>query len=250
MVLMNFVEVFLQTVLAFFAILIYARILGKQQIGQLTFFEYINGITFGGIAAVLATDIGPTKTWMHFLTLTLFVGLTFASGYISLLSRPARKLIAGEPTVVIQNGQILEKNMAKMRYNLDELNMQLREKNVFNISDVEFAILEPNGKLSVLLKSQKRPVTPEDLGIPTQYEGLPTELIMDGEIIMPNLKQLNLDAKWLQGELQKLGVNDIHEVSYASLDTQGKLYVNLKKDQLQVPLDITDIPQDPTGNQS
>ncbi|GAW93143.1 DUF421 domain-containing protein [Calderihabitans maritimus] len=238
----TFIEVFLQTVLAFFAILFYARILGKQQIGQLTFFEYINGITFGGMAAVLATDIGPQRTWMHFMGLTVFAVLTFLMGYVSLQSRAARKLIAGEPTIVIHNGKVLEDNMKKMRYNVDELLMQLREKDVFNIADVEFAILEPDGNLSVLPKSHKQPLKPADLGLSTQYEGIPSEIIVDGEIIHQNLRQNNLDEKWLLAELQKQGITSLKEVALAILDTQGKLHIDKKKDDLQYTTDITDQP--------
>ncbi|MHB1419743.1 MAG: DUF421 domain-containing protein [Bacillota bacterium] len=241
-------EVTFQTLLSFGAILIYTRILGKQQIGQLTFFEYINGITFGSIAAVLATDIGPTRTFVHMLGLTLFAALTFGAGFISLRSRQARKLICGEPTIVIHNGKILERNMGTMLYNIDELMMQLREKSLFNISDVEYAILEPNGSLSVLPKADKRPVTPADLHIPTEYEGVPSEIIVDGEVIYQNLKQNNLDEKWLQGQLEAYGVTDVGEVILASLDTSGKLYLDLRKDQLQNPIDITDDPKTPKSN--
>ncbi|GFN22761.1 DUF421 domain-containing protein [Thermanaeromonas sp. C210] len=239
------IEVVLQTFLAFVAILIYTRILGKQQVGQLTFFEYVNGITFGSIAAVLATDLSPNSTWVHFLGLTLFAALTWAAGYISLVSRPARKIISGEPTVVIHNGKILEQNMRKMRYNVDELSMQLREKNVFDIADVEYAILEPDGNLSVLLKSQKRPLTPADLSLPTAYEGVPTEIIVDGEILFENLKQNHLDEKWLLEQLQAQGVRDVSQVDYAVLRSNGSLYVNLKQDNLTNPVDITDAPESP-----
>ncbi|MBE3572329.1 MAG: DUF421 domain-containing protein [Moorella humiferrea] len=242
---LDYIEVFLQTILAFAAILIYTRILGKQQIGQLTFFEYINGITFGSIAAVLATDISPKSTGLHFLGLTLFAFLTWAAGYIALVSRPARKLISGEPTVVVHNGKILEGNMKKMRYNFDELAMQLRQKNVFDIADVEYAILEPDGDLSVLLKSQKRPLTPADLQLPTQYEGIPTELVMDGEVLFQNLKQNNLDEKWLIQQLQSQGVQDLSQVDYAVLRSDGSLYINLKQDNLVNPVDITDAPENP-----
>jgi len=242
---MEYIEVFLQTLLAFSAILIYARILGKQQIGQLTFFDYINGITFGSIAAVLATDIGPRQTGIHFLGLTLFAFFTLVAGYISRINRPARKLIAGEPTVVVHNGKILEDNMKKMYYNLDELSMQLRQKNVFDIADVEYAILETDGELSVLLKSQKRPLTPADFNLSTKYEGVPTELIMDGEILFQNLEQNNLDEKWLIQQLQSQGVQDISQVDYAVLRSNGSVYINCKKDNLTNPVDITDTPQSP-----
>ncbi|MDN5347776.1 MAG: hypothetical protein PWP65_1340 [Clostridia bacterium] len=242
---METLEVFLQTFLAFAAIFVYTRILGKQQVGQLTFFEYINGITFGSIAAVLATDIGPGRTWYHFLGLTIFAALTWLMGYASLVNRPARKLISGEPTIVVHNGKILEQNMRKMRYNLDELAMQLREKNIFSISDVEYAILEPDGNLSVLPKSQKRPLTPADLQLPTGYEGMATELIVDGEILFENLKQLGLDENWLLQQLQARGVYDLSQIDLASIDTEGRLYINFKSDALTNPTDITDTPQSP-----
>ncbi|MBC7342631.1 MAG: DUF421 domain-containing protein [Clostridia bacterium] len=239
---MPYVEVLIQTVLAFGAIMIYTRILGKQQIGQLTFFEYINGITFGSIAAVLATDIDPERTALHFLGLTIFAALTFGMGYLAMVSRPARKLFSGEPTIVVHNGKILEDNMRKMRYNIDELLMQLRDKQIFNLEDIEYAVLEPNGNLSVLPKSQKRPVTPNDLGIPTGYEGIASELVVDGKIIYQNLEQNHLDQNWLLGELQKHGVTDIRQVALATLSTDGTVYVDFKKDNLASPTDISDAP--------
>ena len=144
-----------KTVLAFILVLVYARLLGKEQIGQLTFYDYVTGITFGNIAAVLA--LSRDDDTLHIVwVLTLFVGIAFSMGYITLLSRPLRKIIEGEPVIVIHNGKILEKNMRKMRYNIENLTTQLREKGVFNLADVEFAVLETNGALSVQFKSQKR----------------------------------------------------------------------------------------------
>ncbi|NLC39152.1 MAG: DUF421 domain-containing protein, partial [Clostridia bacterium] len=237
-------EVFLQTILAFAAIFLYARILGKQQVGQLTVFEYINGITFGSIAAALAVEIGPQETWYHFLGLTVFFLLTYFLGHVALVSRPARKLIAGEPTIVIHNGKILEDKMKKMQYNVDELTMQLREKGYFDLSQVEFAILETNGALSVLPKSQYRPLTPRDLGLKTRYEGMMSEIIVDGQVIYQNLVQNNLDEKWLMEELMKQGIQDLDQVAYAGLGSDGNLYVDKVQDQLgDRPTDISDLPK-------
>lgn len=228
-----------KTVLAFILVLVYARLLGKEQIGQLTFYDYVTGITFGNIAAVLA--LSRDDDTLHIVwVLTLFVGIAFSMGYITLLSRPLRKIIEGEPVIVIHNGKILEKNMRKMRYNIENLTTQLREKGVFNLADVEFAVLETNGALSVQFKSQKRPVTPADLGIPTQYEGMSSEIIVKGKVIYPNLEQNNLDEQWLISELNKRGLNGPSEVFYASLDNQGELYIDFWDDTLQNPVDIQD----------
>ena len=135
--------------------------------------------------------------------------------------------------MVIQNGKILAKNMARCRYNIDDLLLQLRTQGVFNVADVEFAVLESNGSLSVLPKSHKKPVTREDLNVPSGYEGLCSELIVDGEVIYQNLQQNNLDEAWLIHELERQGVHSPKEIMLASLDTGGNLYVDKKVDGLQ-----------------
>lgn len=246
---MDYIEVIIQTLLAFFAIFIYTRFLGKQQIGQLTFFEYINGVTFGSIAAVLATDIGTRRTLYHFIGLSLFALLTYLAGYVSMRNRVLRKVIAGEPTVVIHNGKILEDNMRKMDYNMDELLMQLRQKNVFDVGDVEFAILEPTGTLSVDLKSQTKPVTRKDMQVPAQYEGISVELVMDGQVVHQNLRQVGLDEQWLVDQLRQRGVKRLEEVPLAVLASDGGLYVDLARDDLQqgTVTDISDNPKLPQG---
>jgi uncharacterized membrane protein YcaP (DUF421 family) len=235
-------KIILQTVLAFFAILVLTRILEKEQLSQLTFYEYVTGITIGSLASALAIDtlISP---WAVLVALVTFAALTYLMGYVALKSRVARKLLEGEPTIVVQNGKIMEKNMGRIRYNIDDLLAQLREKGVFNISDVEYAILEPNGHLSVLLKSHKKPVTREDLQVPGSYEGISSELIVDGEVIYQNLQQNNLDEAWLINELKKQGINSPKQVMLASLDTQGNLYVDKKRDELTHDTQVQDDPR-------
>ena len=240
----DFFQQVVQTSLAFFSILIFTRLIGKQQVSQLTYYEYITGITFGSIAATIATD-SRSYLWRHMLDLVIFTVLTILIGYIVLRSRPARKMLDGEPTVVVHNGKVLEKNLETMRYNLDDLLMQLRGKNIFDLGDVEFAVFEPNGQLSVLLKSQKLPLTPADLNIETNYQGLYSELIMDGVIIHQNLVQNNLTEEWLLEELKKRQVYDVKDVVLALLDSQGNIYLDLKRDQLQSPRDISDFSKRP-----
>lgn len=228
-----------KTLIAFAGILVYARLLGKQQMSQLTFYDYVTGITFGNIASTMAFDEG-NKTWMYLWVLTLFFLLSYFTGVITEKSRPLRKLIEGEPTILVHNGKIMEHNMNKSHYNMENLMMQLREKDVFNLADVEYALAETNGTLTVLKKSQKRPATPADLNVNTPYEGLPSEMIVDGQVIYQNLKQNNLDEQWLMTQLKNLGYNDPREISYASLNTDGQLLIDVYRDKLEHINDVSD----------
>jgi len=234
-----YLEVLIRSIGAFFGVVLITRIIGKTQIAQLNVTDFVNAIVIGSIASILATDTSE-NVWYYALGLLVFGSLTYGTEYFSLKYRPARKLLEGEPTVVIHNGKILESNMKKLTYNMDDLTMQLREKNIFNLSDVEFAILETNGNLSVLPKSTKQPVTLEDIYLPGKYKGLSAELIVDGVIIEKNLKENNLNRDWLYQQLRNQNIEDISKVSFASLDTDGNLYVDVKEDNLQSPRDITD----------
>ena len=234
-----FLEIVLRAVGAFLAVLLITRIIGKSQIGQLTVTDFVNGIVIGSLAAAMAVDL-RTPAVYYFLGVAVFSGLTLFLEWATMKSRPLRKVLEDEPTVLIHNGKILENKMHNLRYHVDDLMMQLRAKGVFNIADVEFAVLEPNGELSVQLKSQKRPVTPQDLNLPTNYEGLPSELIVDGTVIEQNLIQNNLDEEWLFRELEKQGVRSADEVLYASLDSAGNLYVDRREDDIDHYSDTTD----------
>lgn len=234
--------VLVRSVVTFFVLLVYARLLGKQQISELTFFDYVNGITIGSIAATMSTDI--TSTAFHgFIGLTVWAGLTLLLHVGGIRVRLFDKIVEGEPTVVIQNGKILEATMRKLRYPYTDLMQQLRQANAWDIGDVEFAVYEPSGKLSVLLKSQKQPVTPEDLGLTTEYKGLATELISDGQIIEQNLIQLGKDQAWLMSELAQQGIHQLEEVAFAVLNTKGELYVDRYHDQVgEEKKDMSDYP--------
>jgi uncharacterized membrane protein YcaP (DUF421 family) len=148
--------------------------------------------------------------------------------FISMLSVRARGIICGKPSVLVENGKINEFNLRKEMYTLNDLLEQLRNSNVFNIADVEFAVLETNGQLSIIPKSQKRPINPEDMNVSTKYEGLPLDLIIDGRIMVKNLNKANLDVSWLKNKLNNLGITNLNDVLFASLDTSGNLYYQEK----------------------
>ncbi|MFA5881203.1 MAG: DUF421 domain-containing protein [Eubacteriales bacterium] len=233
------IEGVVRAVFAFVVLLILVRITGKQHYSQLTFFDFVAGISIGGMGALMAAGLN-INIWGVFAALLTFVILLILNGYISLESRPLRKLLRGEPVVVVHNGKILEGNMALMRYSIDDLTTQMREKGFFNITDVEYAILETDGQLSVLAKSQNRPVTPKDLNMSTTYEGISSELIVDGKIIEQNLAQNKLSEKWLEDQLKLQGIYSIGEVTYASLGTDGKLYIDKRQDTLESATDLSD----------
>ncbi|MZP30396.1 DUF421 domain-containing protein [Heliobacterium undosum] len=194
----------------------------------MTYFDFVIAIVMGTIAgAYVVTEVKGAWVLLSPVVLTI---ATVATSMVHLKSLAARKILEGEPVIVVQNGKVMEENMKRLRYSLDKLEMQLRNKGAFNITDVEFALLEPNGKLSVLKKSQHLPVTMSDLGKPTAYKGLATEIIKDGDVLEQNLLQHNLSFKWLYGELKKRGVEDLSEVFYAALQSDGTLYVDVRRD--------------------
>jgi uncharacterized membrane protein YcaP (DUF421 family) len=232
--------IFIRSTFAFITLLVLTRLIGKKQLSQLTFFDYVNGITIGSIAASISIDLSveTIPSWVGLLTWTLWVILL---GVVDLKSRRWRKFIDGEPTVVIQNGKILESKLEQLNYNIDDLRTQLRMQGAFNIAEVEFAILESNGELSVLKKSQHLPLTPADMSIPTVYKGIAVELIMDGKIIDQNLAQLGLSQEWLLRQILDQGYK-LEDVFYAELDTSGNLYIDNRDDLDKIPqvLDISD----------
>lgn len=231
-----------RAVMAFFTLLIMTRLLGKKQLSQLTLFEYIIGITVGSIASSMTVDL-TSQALPHWIGLIVWILLAFGLEVLTLHSRYLAKLLDGEPVVLIHNGKVLERNLAATRYRMADLMEQLRQRSVFNLGDVEFAILETGGQVSVLKKADREAVTPRDLNIQVSYTGVPTELIVDGAVIEQNLKQVGLDRNWLQEELTKLGLTDPKQVMYAALDTSGKLYVDLYHDRLgDATVDISDYP--------
>lgn len=219
-----------QTSFVFIGLLLFTRFLGKTQVAQLTFYEYISGITIGSIAGNIAAA-EPDKFFSHFYDLALFVLLTYLVALVSLKSRRLRKLIEGSPTVIIENGRILRGNMRSLRYDLDELNAQLRQQGILDVSEVQFAVFETTGELSIIKNPGAQPITKNDLNIPTGPAKFPVELIMDGEIITENLQRKNLSDDWLHTQLALRGVKNQKDVLYAVVDSNGHLFISLVKEE-------------------
>lgn len=225
----SFLLVILKTLISFFIMLVLTRILGKKQISQMSYFTYITGITLGNVAAGLIIE--QNVTILHGVTgLVLWAALALLVEFISLKSSRARVVLDGEPSIVIKKGVIQRKAMTHTRLNMDDLTMMLRSQNVFSILDVDYAILEPNGALSVLKKPGCESVTKSDMQIIVNARNfLPTELIVDGNIVKKNLKELNINEDWLKDQVQAAGMNT-KDVMFAEIQSDGSLYVNRKSD--------------------
>lgn len=223
----DILDIVLRSVISVVVLFILARVMGKKQISQLSFFDYIVGISIGSISAAFAVD--NTIPYFHALIALVIYGIfPVAVSYISLRSVRSRKLLGGKPTILIQNGKLIEKNLKKSRFHVNDVLEELRLKGAFSLNDVEFAILETSGKVSVQLKAPFKPVTCEDLKLQTAYMGLSADLIIDGEVIEENLKLVNHDKNWLSGELKKQMVDSPEDVLLATVDSKDKLHIDLK----------------------
>ncbi len=220
--------VFARTLILYALIVIVMRIMGKRQIGQLQPFELVVAILISELAAVPMQNTGVPLVNGIVPILTLLIA-QIAISVISLKSTKARTIICGKPAVLVENGNIREDEIRREMYTLNDLLEQLRIKNVPNIADVEFAILETNGQLSVIPKSNKRPLTPQDMNISAKYEGLPLTLIVDGEVNDLNLEKAGHDRAWLKSELSKFNINNFDDVFLASLDSSGNLFCQEKQ---------------------
>ncbi|QCJ42295.1 DUF421 domain-containing protein [Bacillus sp. S3] len=229
---MNVMEVFSRAVGAFIVLFLLTRIMGRKQISQLTFFNYITGISIGTIAGAVTID-PSLKLSAGFVSLLTWSGLTLLVAYFDLKSRKARKWMEGEPVILIRQGKILEQQLKKQRLDMDELQLLLRSKDVFSIVDVEYAILETNGELSVLLKEGKQPLKQEAFltSKKPKQTPIPLQLIADGKIIYENLQQLNVNRSWVEDQLRVSGTN-LSEVFYAELQQDGSLYIDKRSDYL------------------
>lgn len=224
----DFWEMIIRTTTAFIVLLILARVMGKKQISQLTFFHYVTGITIGSIAAEISVNsethfLNGTISLIWWALLTVFVNL------LTIKSFKARKLLDDKPTILILKGKISEQGLKKARFTLNDLNMMLREQGVFSITDVNYAILETNGELSILKKVSQEPATRQDVKAPgKEPKYIPTEIISDGKLIKENLTELKLTEEWVYDQLKKKGIGTIEQVYYAEIQGDGSLHVDEK----------------------
>ncbi|MDN4594696.1 DUF421 domain-containing protein [Polycladomyces subterraneus] len=226
----DFIETIIRTIFSVFLLIISTHIIGRQSISRLTYLHYLSSITIGSIAGNLAFDY-KLSAFNLTVSVVLFSALAVLLSYLALKNRAVKRWIIGEPVILIDKGKILEKNLSKINMSLEVLSQCLRRKDIFDINEVECAIIEPDGELSVLKKSMYLPVTRKDLSLQTSNSSSPTELIVDGEIIFENLTTRNLTMEWLEKELNKRKLTP-KDVNYMVLGSNQQLYIDLYQDRL------------------
>lgn len=229
----DWLTIALRTLLTIVILFVLTKLLGKRQVSQLSFFEYITGITIGSIAAYVSTDMDE-RWFLGIVSLIVWAAVSLVLEIMPLKSKVARDIIDGKSRIIIKDGKILEENLKKERLTIDELMEQLRKKDVFQAADVEFAVMDPSGNMNILLAKENQPITPKHLGIKVAPEKEPQVVIMDGKVMFESLATMGLNQDWLDTELEITGVA-LENVFLGQVDAYGQLYVDLFDDQIQVP---------------
>ena len=220
-------SVFIRSIVTIVVLFLLAKVMGKKQISQLNLFDYIVGITIGSVAADISLDLN--KSFLDGVICMLVFGLTGALvSYVTLKSIKLRRFFTGTPSIIIENGKIIEEGLKKVKFDINDLMEELRGAGYFNIDEVAYAVMETNGKISFLPKDADKPVTNKDMDLKIIPSSLVANIIIDGKIMMNNLKAMNKDEKWLSHELKVLGYKDIDEILLATLDSNDKIMVYKK----------------------
>ena len=221
------VNTFIRVTIIYILVLLVMRLMGKREISQMQPFELVIAIMIADLAAVPMSDTGIpiTSGIVPILALLLF---QLIISIINLKSITLRKIICGKPRILIYRGRIDEKALKKEKITINELQEKLREENIFTIGDVEYAILETSGNLSIIQKPEKRNAIPEDLGITPEYEGIPYDLIIDGKIMYENLKQIGRDERWLKKEVEKFKIKP-EQALIVTYDGKGQIFCQEKE---------------------
>ncbi|MCR8962137.1 DUF421 domain-containing protein [Brevibacillus laterosporus] len=231
---MELLTILMRTLFSYFFLLLIMRLMGKRELGQMSLFDVVISIMLAEMA-VLAIDQVEKPLLHMFSPMILIMLLEIGMAYLFMKSKKIRNFVNGEADVLIANGEIREEALKKNRLNLDDLLIHLRQENVKNLADVEFAILETTGKVSVFTKPEKSPVTLQDLGLQEKKPkksltgvtvNFPIPLIMDGEVQTDAVEKIGKNIFWLKQELKKQGYRHTNEIMFCSIDEQGKLFVN------------------------
>ncbi len=220
--------IFVRTILLYFTILISMRIMGKRQLGEMELSEFIVGALIADLAATPLQDIG-TPLLNGLVPIFALFALEIIIAGLSMRSLKVRKLVFGKPEIIIENSKIDREKMQKNRFTLDELMQELRNQGLSDTTQIEYAVLETNGQLNVILQKSEQPVTPSQLGVPTRSDGYAHIIINEGRILDNNLRMLGRDRSWLDKEIKRQGAASAEDVYLLTLTETGKIFCQRKE---------------------
>ncbi len=219
----DIVEIILRCIISFMVLFVVTKLLGKRQMSELSLFDYVVGISLGNFASEMAINL--QANWVNAMTAIIVFGLCALLVSISTVKSIAfRRFFTGKPAVLIQNGKLMYENMKKNKYDINDLTEEARSNGYFDLSEIEYAILEANGKVSFLPKGEYKNITIKDMGLKSQKQGLCANVIIDGNIMVKHLESIGKDEKWLMHELDVKG-KDVLNILLATIDVNGNLTI-------------------------
>ncbi len=225
-------DVIIRSLLSLVTLFLVTKMLGKKQVSQLSLFDYVIGISIGNFAAEMT--INTESQYMNGIASVVMFGLVaYIVSVATMKSIILRRYFMGVPTILIQKGKILEKNMRKVKFDMNDLLEELRNAGYFNIAEVEYAIMEANGKVSVLPKVAYKPVTTKDMKLKIAQDSLIANVVIDGKIMKQNLKNMHKDEQWLNKQLKNKGYHDYQNLILVTLDENGKIEIYEKNFDLK-----------------
>lgn len=226
---MELYDVLIRAILSLITLFLVTKMLGKKQVSQLSLFDYVIGISIGNFAAEMTINLDSQE--INGIVAVLVFGIVaYIVSYLTMKSMRVRRFFIGVPTLIIDNGKFIEKNLMKFKMDINDVLEQLRINGYFDVSQVKYALLEANGTLSVMPKEEYRPVNPNDMKLKVSKEDLCANVIIDSKIMYNNLNNIKKDEKWLNQQLKIQGYTDLSKVLLATVDINEKLNVYEKVD--------------------
>lgn len=219
---------FFRAIVLYLIVLVVMRLMGKREIGQLQPFELAISIMIADLASIPMTEIG-IPIFNGIVPILGLLVMHLILSLINLKSLKAREIICGKPSILIYRGKINEKELKKERFTINELEERLRGNNVVNLGDVEYAILETSGQVTVIQKPEKRNTIPEDFNIVPEYEGIPYDLVVDGKVMNKNLKAIGKNYNWLKKQVEKFNIKP-EEALVVTIDGKGQIFCQKKEE--------------------
>ena len=229
----NFLNICFRTILVLIILFFITKMMGKKQISELNFFDYVVGITIGSIAADISLDIEKDMI-AGIAALFIYGFISYIISFVSIKSILARRFFIGVPTVLVEKGKIIESGLKKSKIDVNDLLMEARENGYFNLDKIDYALMEVNGNISFLPKEKEKPVTKKDMKIKCSNEGLTVNAIIDSKYMVNNMKAINKDKEWLDHELKVNGYDNYDNILLATIDNNYKVTIyekNVKPDK-------------------